>query len=138
MTGPILFIDNHQISSVEVDGSLIGSLQVTATGSLATTDTAVTVGSAVNIQVDGGVYSETDAIYGSTADDTTIIVGAFGTVRGLDGVYLGGSGNIIINNGGISGSLSVKDYAAIKLDSSENYLLNSGYLWAITASSQPG
>ena len=69
-----------------------------------------------------------DAIYGSSTDDTTIIVGAFGTVRGFDGVYLGGSGNSVINNGGISGSLSVKDCAAIKLDSSENYLLNTGYL----------
>ena len=127
MTGPILFIDNHQISSVEVDGTLIGQLQVTATGSLATTSTAVTVGSAVNVQVDGGVYSEVDAIYGSSADDTTIIVGALGTV-GINGVYLGGSGNIVLNNGGISGSLSVKDCAAIKLDSSENYLLNTGYL----------
>lgn len=131
----VLYIDDHQDQPVVLgddpqNPDPLSELHVTATGALTTLTSAINVGEvygAATITVDGSVLAEAAAIsvYGSLS---TINVGTTGILRGNDGIDLGQNGNIVFNDGQISGSLFNEESAAIKLVGQDNYIVNSGLL----------
>jgi Ca2+-binding RTX toxin-like protein len=121
-----LYITDLQTESVDLDGVALVDAQITESGTLATVGTAVAAAAFTTVSVDGSIRSELDAVdfFGSSG---ALTVGATGMVRGgLNGVYLASGGSSVVNNGQISGSLTLPDTGAIVLDGSENDILNAG------------
>jgi Ca2+-binding RTX toxin-like protein len=115
LSGDSLFID----AGVTVAGG-------TAGGDYAGVDVG---GSGITAQIDGMLWGNDDGISVSGGDNL-ITVGASGSVVGnrYDALILGGTGNVITNNGEII-SDSSSDYSAIDLhsfSSGDNTIVNNG------------
>ncbi|WP_305072129.1 hypothetical protein [Microvirga puerhi] len=123
-----LFVSATRTTETTLDPTTFDTLQVTQSGSIITTNTAVTGYPGSTVVVDGSIRSQADAIaFGG--DSNAITVGSTGTVRGtLNGIVLGDDANVVINNGQISGSLTYYDTAAIYLNGSDNHIFNNGLL----------
>jgi hypothetical protein len=124
-----LFVSNARPTEVQLDPTIYETLHVTQSGSITTTNSAVTGGDqGLEVVVDGSIRSQLDAIAFSGIG-CAITVGSTGTVRGtLNGISLGDDANVVINNGQVSASPILNDTAAIWLDGSDNHILNSGIL----------
>lgn len=122
-----LFVSTARTTEVHLDPT-DNEVQVTQTGSVTTVNTAIDGGPGSIVVVDGSVRSQLDAISFSQGG-CAITVGSTGIVRAtLNGIFLGDDLNTVINNGQISGSLTIPDNAAIWLDGSDNHIFNNGVL----------
>jgi Ca2+-binding RTX toxin-like protein len=123
-----LFGSNAKTIAVNLNALPIDVLHVTQSGSITTGDTAVTGDPGSEVVVDGSIRSEDQAI-AFWGIGCAITVGSTGTVRGgTNGISLGDNTNVVVNNGQISGSLTIPIAAAILLDGSDNRIFNNGIL----------
>jgi Ca2+-binding RTX toxin-like protein len=123
-----LFVSTARTTEVYLEPTTFSVLHVTQTGSISTANVAVEGEPGSEIVVDGSIRSQADAVtfWGAGC---AITVGSTGTVRGtLSGIVLGDDANVVLNNGQISGSLTIPSNAAIWLDGSDNHIFNSGTL----------
>lgn len=127
-----LFVSTAQTTEVylEPGPTTFDTLHVTQSGSItvSTGNPAVSGEPGSEVVVDGSVRSTSDAItfWGAGC---AITVGSTGTVRGgTNGLFLGDNSNVVVNNGQISGSLTISNAAAILLDGSDNHIFNNGIL----------
>ncbi len=122
-----LFVSTARTTEVHLDPTT-NEVQVTQTGSITTANTAIDGEPGSIVVVDGSVRSQLDAIAFS-GGGCAITVGSTGIVRAtLNGIFLGDDLNTVINNGQISGSLTIPNNAAIWLDGSDNHIFNNGIL----------